>query len=92
MAQQQTQGTPVPGQEPPRSLGDQLKLAGALIAGLALVIFFFQNLQDVRVEFLFWDWETDMIWALLVSALLGAAVMFLVQTLLGRRSRPPAKD
>jgi uncharacterized integral membrane protein len=69
---------------------DQAKLIGAAVAGLALIVFFFQNLQDVRIEFLFWDWRTDMIWALLVSALLGAVSTLLVTMLMGRRRKQPS--
>ena len=83
---------PAPPEEP-RSALDQAKMIGAAIAGLALIVFFFQNLQDVRIEFLFWDWRTDMIWALLVSALLGAVSTLLVTTLMGRRRKqPPSQD
>ena len=68
-------------------LGDRLKLAGAVIAGAALVLFFLQNLQEVKINFLWMDWNTQMIWALIVSALLGAIGVFLALTMRGRRGR-----
>lgn len=76
--------------EEPRPLGDQLKLVAAGALALALVIFFFQNLEDVRIRFLFWDWQTDMVWALIFSALMGALSVLLVSTLRRwRRDRTP---
>ena len=78
--------------EEPRPLGEQLKLIGATIAGLALVIFFFQNLEDVKIRFLFWDWQTDMVWALIFSAIMGAVATFLVSWMLRRRDRTPRDD
>ena len=74
--------------EEPRPLGDQLKLIGAGSVALALVIFFFQNLEDVKIRFLFWDWQTDMVWALIFSALMGSVATFLVSWMLRRRDRP----
>lgn len=74
------------GDEP--DLGDRLKLAGAVIAGVALVLFFVQNLQEVRINFLWMDWNTQMIWALLVSALLGAVAVFLASTVRRWRAQP----
>jgi uncharacterized integral membrane protein len=88
MTQQPTTSTQQPPEEP-RPLGDQLKLAGAGAVALALVIFFFQNLEDVKIRFLFWDWQTDMVWALIFSALMGSVSTFLVSWMLRRRDRTP---
>ena len=86
MSQDPRQSTPAAPQEE-RDFLDQAKLIGALIAGLALIIFFFQNLQEVKINFLWMDWNTQMIWALIVSALLGAIGVFLALTIRGRRGR-----
>ena len=86
MSQEPRQPTPAAPQEE-RSVLDQAKLIGALIAGAALIIFFFQNLQEVKINFLWMDWNTQMIWALIVSALLGAIGVFLALTVRGRRGR-----
>jgi uncharacterized integral membrane protein len=59
----------------------------AAIAGAALILFFLQNLQEAEVHFLFWTGNIAMIWALLLSGLLGAVSMFLLTTLMGRRGR-----
>lgn len=92
MTQQPTTSTQQPPEEP-RPLGDQLKLIGAGALALALVIFFFQNLEDVKIRFLFWDWQTDMVWALIFSALMGALSVLLVSTLRRwRRDRTPRDD
>jgi uncharacterized integral membrane protein len=79
---------PPPGEpEGQRDVLDQLKMAGVLIAGIALILFFFQNLQHVQIHFLWFDWNTQMIWALIASAALGAAGVFLALTIRGRRGR-----
>lgn len=87
MQEQRAQGAPMPSGPEEPDLGDRLKLAGAGIAAVALVLFFFQNLQQVKINFLWMDWNTQMIWALLVSALLGAVAVFLALTIRGRRGR-----
>lgn len=86
MSQEPRQPTPAAPQEE-RDFLDQVKLIGALIAGLALIIFFFQNLQEVKINFLWMDWNTQMIWALIASAALGAIGVFLALTIRGRRGR-----
>lgn len=86
MSQEPRQATPVEPQEQ-RDVLDQIKMAGVAIAGIALVLFFFQNLQHVQIHFLWFDWKTQMIWALIASAALGAAGVFLALTIRGRRGR-----
>jgi uncharacterized integral membrane protein len=68
-----------------------LRLGGGAIAsltgGAALVVFMFQNTNDVTVEFLFWDF-TWPVWLLtLVAALVGALVWFGLGVLRRRRRR-----
>jgi uncharacterized integral membrane protein len=84
---------PAPTDQEEPSLIDRLKLIGALIFFGALLLFFFQNLQDAKINFLWFDWTTDMIWALLGSALLGAIATFLAATIRRRRKPgpPPAE-
>lgn len=89
MSQEPRPTTPAGPQEE-RGVLDQAKLIGALIAGLALIIFFFQNLQEVEINFLWMDWNTQMIWALIASSALGAGGVFLALTIRGRRGK--AKD
>ena len=64
-------------QAEPQDLGDQLKLIGAIVASVALALFFLQNLQEVEINFLWFEWNTRMIWALIVSAALGGVGVFL---------------
>ena len=88
MQEQRAQSAPMPSEPQEPDLGDRLKLAGAVIAGVALVLFFVQNLQEVKINFLWMDWNTQMIWALLVSALLGAVAVFLASTVRRWRAQP----
>jgi len=88
MSQEPRTTTPSEPQEQ-RDVLDQIKMAGVLIAAIALVLFFFQNLQHVQIHFLWFDWNTQMIWALIASAVLGAVGVFLALTIRGRRGRKP---
>jgi len=84
---------PVPAQTPPekQDVSDQLRLAGFVAAALALALFFLQNLQQVKIHFLFFSWETQMIWALILSAALGAVGVFLAMWFNNRRRAKKAK-
>lgn len=44
---------------------------GGLAIG-ALILFVLQNLQSVNVNFLWFEWETRMLWALIFAAVAGA--------------------
>ena len=68
-----------------RSLG-----GGALasISGLALLlIFVVQNTDDVQLDFLFWDFEWPLWLLTIVSALLGALVIFGIGVMRRHRRR-----
>lgn len=67
-----------------RNSTDQAKLIGLTIAGALLLLFFFQNLQTVSIHFLWIDMRIDMIWALVLSAALGAATMYFGMWYFGR--------
>ena len=67
------------------SARDRIKLVVGLLALGALILFLLQNLQEVAIHFLWFDWSTRMIWALLASAIVGALAMVLFATL--RRDR-----
>ena len=69
-----------------RTTTEQAKLIGAALAGLALLLFFLQNMQDVAINFLWMDWHMDMAWALVLSAALGGGCVFLGMWFMGRRS------
>lgn len=61
---------------------NQLRIVALVIAAL-LVIFAFQNTNRVRVSFLFFHWDARVIYLIIVSALLGMLLAYL----LGRRRR-----
>jgi uncharacterized integral membrane protein len=50
----------------------RLRMGAGVVAVAALALFFLQNLQEVDIHFLWFDWTTRMLWALLVSAAVGA--------------------
>lgn len=82
MSQEPMQTTPP---EEPRDLGQQIRLWGTVVAGAVLAIFFLSNLHEVEVKFLFIEEPIALIWALIISAGLGAVGMFLGQALWNRR-------
>ena len=84
---QEPRHTPPSEPQGQRDVLDRLKMAGVVIAGIALILFFFQNLQHVQIHFLWFDWNTQMIWALIASAALGGVGVFLALTVRGRRGR-----
>ena len=75
---------------------DRRRLGFGAIASLggvaALAVFMLQNTNDVKVEFLFWDFEWP-VWLLtLVSALVGALVWFGMGVLRRHRRRQERRD
>jgi uncharacterized integral membrane protein len=66
----------------------RMKLPLGVLALAALALFLLQNLQEVQVHFLWFDWSTRLIWALLASAAVGTLAALLISTL-GRRRRQP---
>jgi uncharacterized integral membrane protein len=75
-------------QRRPPSRENQMRLIGALVVAAVLVIFAVQNRNDVRVSFLFFHWDARVIFVIIVSALLGMLVAYL----LGRRRRRVRRD
>ena len=81
---------------PPPDAKEGFKLGGGAIASLSgaaiLVIFMIQNTEDVKVDFLFWDF-TWPVWLLtLVAALVGAFVWFGLGVLRRHRRRKDRRD
>jgi uncharacterized integral membrane protein len=70
--------------------GEWLRLAVAALTLGALLLFFLQNLHDARISFLWFDWTTRTIWALIASGALGAVGGALATTLFMRRRKPRA--
>jgi uncharacterized integral membrane protein len=70
-----------------RSMTDNARLAGAGLLVLALLVFFAQNMDDAQISFLWFDWEIPLFLALVLSALLGGLITWLLATLRGRGER-----
>ena len=75
-------------QRRPPSRENQMRLIGALVVAAVLIIFAVQNRNDVRVSFLFFHWDARVIYLIIVSALLGMLLAYL----LGRRRRRVRRD
>jgi len=64
-----------------------------LIVGLLTAIFIFQNTTRARVHFLFWSASVPLAGALILAAVLGGIIAFLVafvrQRRIARESRAP---
>jgi uncharacterized integral membrane protein len=75
-------------QRRPPTRENQMRLIGALVIAAVLIIFAVQNRNDVRVSFLFFHWDARVIYVIIVSALLGMLVAYL----LGRRRRRVRRD
>jgi uncharacterized integral membrane protein len=73
-----------PQQQPP-SRENRTRLIVALVITAVILIFAFQNTDEVRVSFLFFHWDARVIYLIIVSAFLGAVAAYLVGRL--RRSR-----
>ena len=54
------------------SLWSRVKLGTGVTAIIALGLFLLSNLQAVDIRFLGVEWHTRMLWAILVSAIVGA--------------------
>ena len=65
---------------------DRMKVIVGLVALGVLILFLLQNLQEVNIHFLWFDWSTRMIWALLASSIVGALAMVAFSTIRRRRS------
>ena len=81
---------------PASAESERRKLGGGAIASIgglgALVVFMFQNTDDVTVEFLFWDF-TWPVWLLtLVAAVVGALVWLGLGVLRRHRRRKERRE
>jgi uncharacterized integral membrane protein len=77
--------------EPPaseRSLFSQIKLGAGILVALLLLLFMAQNLQRVEIHFLWLDWHTRLLFALVIAAALGGISAVVGGTLIRRRERP----
>ena len=84
--------TQPPVQPDEMSLSERLRLYGSVAVVIVLIVFFLQNLHEAEVRFLWFEWETRVIWALIVSAAFGAIATFSVVTIRSRAARLRARD
>jgi len=88
MSQQSPPPTPQPAE---MSFSERLRLYGSVAVLVVLVVFFLQNLHEAEIRFLWFEWETRVIWALVVSAVFGAIATFSVVTIRSRQARRQAQ-
>ena len=72
------------------SLSERLRLYGSLAVLVLLVLFCLQNLQEAQLRFLWFEWETRVIWALILSATFGAVATFSIMTIRSMQARRQA--
>ena len=61
-----------------RSFLGQIRLWGGIAGAALLVLFLVQNLQEAEVNFLWFEWNVRLIFALIGSAILGAIASMLI--------------
>ena len=75
-----------------RSFTDVLRQINArmvlgALAAVALIVFIAQNTDDIRVNFLGWDWDLPLFLLLLITIILAVVCTEMVSWYMGRRSR-----
>ncbi len=75
-----------------RSFKDVLRQINArmvlgALAAVALIVFIAQNTDDIRVNFLGWDWDLPLFLLLLITIILAVVCTEMVGWYMGRRSR-----
>jgi uncharacterized integral membrane protein len=73
------------------SVGARIRMGAGVVAVAALALFFLQNLQEVQLHFLWFDWHTRLLWALLASAAAGGVATWLFEALRRRARRARAQ-
>jgi uncharacterized integral membrane protein len=71
----------------------RIRLAVGVVATLAVMLFLLQNLQQVDVRFLWFDWSIRMTWALMASTAFGVLATAIFVLAAARRTprRTPKK-
>ena len=83
-----TERRPYAAETEPTSTWARVKMGIGLVALGALVLFLLQNFQETDIKFLWFEWTTRTIWALLGAAIAGAIATIVIGTLQNRaRSR-----
>ncbi len=70
-----------------RSVADNVRIGFGIALILALVLFFAVNFEETRIEFLLFDVEMPLVFALAASAAFGGIATWLFTTLRGRAER-----
>jgi len=78
--------------QPPAGRENRSRLIVALVIAAVILVFAFQNTNQVRVSFLFFHWDARVIYLIIVSALLGALAAYLVGRLRRSRRREERRD
>ena len=82
--------TQPPVQPDEMSLSERLRLYGSVAVVIVLIVFFLQNLHEAQIRFLWFEWETRVIWAFILSAVFGSIATFSVVTIRSRKTRRQA--
>ena len=69
---------------------ERLRLYGGLAVLVVLIVFCLQNLQEAPLRFLWFEWETRVIYALALSAIFGAFATFSIMTIRSMSARRKA--
>ncbi|WP_419926293.1 lipopolysaccharide assembly protein LapA domain-containing protein [Candidatus Poriferisocius sp.] len=85
------QGTEEPGPKS-RSFVEVLRQINArmvlgALAGVALIVFIAQNTDEIRVNFLGWDWDVPLFLLLLITIALSVVCSEIIGWYMGRRRR-----
>jgi uncharacterized integral membrane protein len=70
-----------------RSVADNVKLGLGVLLVAALALFFLQNLDDADIDFLWFNWDLPLVFALVLSAAVGGLATWLFTTFRGRSER-----
>lgn len=70
-----------------RSVADTIRLGLGIALALALALFFIQNFDDADINFLWMERSIPLVFALLISAVIGGLVTWLLLALRGRSAR-----
>ena len=69
----------------PERKGTNWRAWGLGVVVVLVIIFIAQNSQSVRVKFLFWDASAPLIFALLITTLVGVAIGYVTPIVRSRR-------
>jgi len=74
---------------PEASLLSRIRLGAGILALVLLLLFMAQNLQRVDIHFLWFDWHTRLLWALLIASAFGGISTIIAGAVARRREHRP---